>query len=403
MSLSRRSKHSMRPQAFLLLRNFYRMVFSCLLLFFTGFLSAEEKEGVDEEKVVVLPYGTEYKGDYFATGSSVEISGTVNGDVYVFAEQVIIDGIVNGDVLGSGGSIDISGKVTNNCRLIAGQILISGDIGKNVTAIAGNLQLLGSASIGNNLVAIAGNVDLSSKIGYDATVIASNLRVSSQIKHDLQGYVGQMRVTSKAVINGNLDYRAHNPIWIEPGAVIRGTTTHHPSFVHELVEGTWIQGFLVGSKVLAMLMNFIYTFVVAAILIKIFPKNLEAAIHALDEHPFKSFSYGLMLLILLPLASLVLLMTILGVPFALTLIALNIIYFYTAKVYCIFWGSNWIFGKLKMKPNRLPIFFLGSIIYFCLAAIPVFGTILALVAMLFGIGAGALAQSKRNFFRTKPS
>ncbi len=211
-----------------------------------------------------------------------------------------------------------------------------------------------------------------------------------------------MRITSRAVIDGDLDYRSSTPAWIEQGAVIKGAITHHPSFVHELVKGTWIQGLLVGSKVLAILMNFLYTFVIGVILIKMFPKNLEAALQALKVHPFKSLSYGLMLLILLPLASLILLMTILGVPFALTLMAANVIGFYTAKVYSIFAASNWLFGKVGLKYNRLPSFFCGTLLYFALAAIPVFGTVVAFAAMLFGLGAGVLAQTKRGVF-SQPS
>jgi hypothetical protein len=305
---------------------------------------------------------------------------------------------VNGDLLGCAGAIDISGKVTHNCRLLGGQILISGEVGKNVTAIGGNLQLLSSASLGGNLVATAGNVELAAKIGSDATVVASNLRISSQINNDLQCYVGRMRVTSKAVIGRNLEYRSNAPAWIEEGATVRGQTIYHPSFVHELVKGTWIQGLLVGSKIVAILMNFIYTFVIGVILIKIFPKNLESALHELKKHPLKSLSYGLMLLILLPLASLLMLMTILGIHFALTLIALNIIGFYTSKVYCIFLASNWIFGKVGMKANRLPSFFLGLVIYFCLTFVPIFGTILAFAFMLLGLGAGVLSQGKRGIF-----
>lgn len=379
------------------------LILSCFIFLFTAFLSADEKEQAEQQKIVILPSGSVYDGDYFAFGSSVEISGTVNGDIYALAEQVIIDGIVNGDVLAAGGSIDISGKVKHNCRLIGGQILISGEVGNNITAIAGNLQLLSSSSVGGNIVATAGNVDLAAKIGSDATVLASNLRVSSQIKKDLLGFVGQMRLTSRAMIGGDLDYRTNTPIWIENGAIVRGTMTHHPSFVHELVKGTWIQSLLVGSKVLAILMNFIYSFVIGIVLIKIFPKNLDAALQALKSHPFKSITYGIMLLVLLPLAALILLMTILGVPFALTLIAANIIGFYTAKVYCVFWASNWMFGRLGLKASRLPIFFLGLIVYFGLTAIPIFGTILAFVAMLFGLGAGVLAQYKRSFFHMNSS
>lgn len=369
--------------------------FLCSLLCIPILLFADKKASGEQQKVTVLPSGAIHKGDYFATGSSVEISGTVNGDVYVCAEQVIIDGVVNGDVLAAGGSVDISGKVTNNCRLLAGQILVSGEVSKNVTALAGNLQLLSSAVVHGNLVAIAGNADLAAKIGADASIIASNLRVASQVKENLYGYVGQMRLTSKATIGGDLDYRTNTPLWIEEGAVVHGKITHHPSFFHELVQGTWIQSLLVGSKVLTTLMNIIYTFVLGLLLIKLFPKSLEAAIHSLKNHPFKSLSYGVMLLVLLPLASILLLMTVLGAPFALTLIALNVIYFYTAKIYCILWATNWTFGKMGVRANRLSTFFLGLLIYFGLTAIPIFGTIVAVIAMLFGVGAGVLGQAKR--------
>jgi len=379
-----------------------KCIFLFILYFATG-LHAEDDAKYKEQSVIVLPANEVHNGNFFAAGPSVEISGTVNGDVYVFAEQVLIDGTVNGDVLGCSGSFDISGTVLHNCRLAAGQILISGTIGNNVTAIAANLQLLSSASIGGSLVATAGNVDLAADIGSDATIVASNLRLSSRINKDLQGYVGQMRLTSKAYVGGNLDYRCSSPAWIDPGATIVGTVTHHPSFVNKLVKGTWIQGLLVGSKVLGILMNFLYTLVIGILLIKMFHKNLDAALLVLNKHPFKALSYGIMLLILLPLATLILLMTILGVPFALTLMAVNIIGFYTAKVYCIFWGSNWVFGRFHFKHNGMPAFFCGTIIYFILTAIPVFGTIVAFAAMLFGLGAGVLAQAKRGIFTEQSS
>lgn len=363
--------------------------------------SLHAESDTPHRNVIVIPAGTVYNGDYFAVGDSVEISGTVNGDVYIFASQAIIDGVVNGDVLGCGGSFDISGNVRNNCRIGAGQILISGAVGNNVTAVAGNLQMLSSATIGGGLVATAGNVDLAATIAKSVTVVASNLRISSAIRGSVEAYVGQMHITSRAKIGGSIDYRSSDLAWVEQGASIQGKLTHHPSFVRELVHGTWIQGLLVGSKVVAVLMNFFYTLVVGIILIKVFPKNLDAALGVLKKTPWKALSYGLMLLVLLPLASLVLLMTILGVPFALTLIAANIIGLYTAKIYSILWTSNWLFGKMKFKANRYPTLLLGLIVYFALVQIPVFGTILAFASMVIGLGAGVLAQVRNNIFSFK--
>jgi hypothetical protein len=379
-----------------------RLIFLSLafLCFFFSGLHADVSP--EEKSVVVLSANEVYEGNYFACGTSVEISGTVNGDVYIFAEQVVVDGTINGDLLCCGGSVDVSGKVLHNCRMAGGQILISGTVGNQVTAVAGNLQLLPSATVGGSLVAVAANSDLAAGIGSDVTLIASNVRLSSHIRKGVQGLVGNLRVTSRALIGGDLDYRSSNDAWIEPGATILGAVIHQPSFVHEFVKGTWIHKFLVGSRVLAVLMNFLYTFVVGVFLVKMFSKNLESALHVLKEQPLKSLVAGIMLLVLLPLVALILLMTILGVPFALTLVATTIIGFYTAKVYSIFWMSNWLFGKVGLKPNRLPLFFCGTVLYFCLTVIPVFGLIVAFAAMLFGLGAGVLAQTRRGGLFNSP-
>ena len=375
-----------------------------LILFLLSFcLFAEAIQSQEPSKepqdMIVLPARTVHKGDYFAMGDSVEIAGEVDGDVYLLASQAVIDGKVTGDILVLGGSVEISGEVLNNVRAVAGQILISGKVKNNVTAVGGNVQLLSSANIGGNVVIVAGNVDLSAQIGSDATVVASNLRISSQIKNKVQAYVGQMRITSRSQIGGNVDYRSSNQAYIDEGAEIGGSVTMHSSLMQELTRETWIEGILVGSKVAAMLMNFLYTLVVAIILLKVYPRNLESTLEILHKRPWKALGFGLVLLIALPLTALVLLMTILGVPFALTLLAANVIGLYTAKVYSIFWASNWLFAKIGMKAGRLSTFCSGQVCYFALTAIPIFGLLIAFAAMLFGLGAGVLAQTKRSLFQ----
>lgn len=372
-----------------------------LALLFTSVISAADKEIIKKESVVILASNEVHNGDFFAVGRSVEISGTVNGDLYVLSGQVIIDGVVNGDVLAVGGSIVISGKVTHNCRLVGGQVLVSGEIGNNVSVLSGNLQLLSTASLGGSLVAASAIVDTAASIQADATLVAANVRVSSYIHQNLQGYVGKLRITSKSVIDGDVDYRSNTPASIDEGALILGTVIYRPSIVHKIMNTTWIHQLFMGSKVLVTLMNFIYTFVVGVLLIKLFPTNLTAALHSLNQRPLKSFFYGVLLVILLPLVFLLLLITILGVPFALALMAFNIMGFYTAKVYSILWTSNWIGGKVGMQKNSLWSFFCTVIIYFGLGAVPVLGSILALVAMLFGLGAGITAQNKHGVFSQK--
>ena len=316
--------------------------------------SSEHSERTVEEysDLVILPAGTVVEGDYFAMGDRIGISGTVKGDVYVSGGQIFIDGRVEGDVLAAAGSIDVSGEVINSIRAIAGQIQVSGYVGHNITVVAGNAEFTPSAKIRGNLVCGAGNVDLAGYVGSNVSIAASNLRISSKIDGNLQAFTGDMRLTSKTHIGGNAEYRSNTVAFIDSKAKIDGVIIRHPSMFEDLFKGTIVHSLLVGSKVAALLMNFLYTLAVGLILIRIFPRKLETALDVLHERPWKALAYGVLLLVLLPLVSLILLMTILGVPFALTLIALNIIGFYTAKVFTIFWASDALSTKIGFKKTE---------------------------------------------------
>lgn len=372
-----------------------RLVAFLFSLFFPLFSFGDEA-AVKEEDFLVLPKGSVHLGDYFILEDNVEISGRVEGDLYVLAKQAFIDGHVTGDLLILAGNVEMSGKVDNNVRVLGGQIAISGTVGHNTTAVGGNVQLFSSANLLGNLVAVAGNVDISSSVGGDATVVASNLRLSSAIKDDLEAHVGKLRLTSNASIGGNLDYKSSAAAFIDPGATIGGKVNYHPSVVQDLLSGRWIHGLLLGSKVAAFLMNFLYTFVIGLICIRLFSGNLHRALTALSEQPWKALGYGLMLLILLPLVSLILLMTILGAPFALTLIALNVIGFYTAKVFSIMWVSDAFFKWRRWRTKREIVFLIGLSVYFALTSIPILGFFIAFTAMLFGLGAGVIASARNR-------
>jgi hypothetical protein len=375
---------------------FKKIAVLLLLLLCSSTYAAGEKES----GMVIFPAGSTHQGDYFAFGKSIEISGTINGDLYVMGSQVYIDGIIKGDVLALAGSIELSGDVSGNVRMLTGQGLISGIVGHNATLVGGNIQLISSGGVGGNVVCAAGNADIASDVGGSVTLAASNFRLSSAVTKNVTSYVGQMRITSRARIGGNVDYSSSSQAYIDPQAKIAGSIDHHPSLFSELLNGKLMQGLLVGSKVAALLMNFIYTLVVGCVLLKLYPKSIDHALHGLRHKPWKALTFGVMLLILLPLASLLLLMTILGAPFALTLLALNVVGFYTAKVVPILWVSNTYCTKIGLKPNKIPAFTCGLLLYFILASIPFLGTVIAFAAMLLGLGAGALTQTSRKLKHT---
>ena len=239
---------------------------------------------------------------------------------------------------------------------------------------------------------IVGNGELEGVVEGNATALAAQLKVSGLIENNLRSFVGKLRVLPSAHIKGDLKYRSNETASIDPKARIGGTVLYHRSIFRDLMDVPLIQGLVIGSKVATFLMNFIYTFVMGIIIIRMFPRKLSKALHALQEDPLKSLYYGAILLVLFPLASLILLATVIGAPFALTLIALNIVTFYTVKIFTILWIANRLFAKWKWKKNGVMTLFSGQVLYSLLVAIPFVGIFFAFLTMVFGLGAVAVAQ-----------
>lgn len=355
----------------------------------------------EEPEIIVLPKNVVHRGDYTISGKNIEISGIVEGDVLAFGSQIFIDGEVKGDVLVAGGNVRVSGNVWQNVRLIGGQAILSGSIGRNVTLVSGNTEFSSSSRVGGNVLAVAGNLELDGSIGGNAKVFASNLRVSNAIAGTLKAYAAQLRLTSKADIARNFEYWSNTIALIDPSARIRGEIVHHPSFLYQLTHSKFFKSIKFGSKFVAVIMNFLYSFVTGILLMYFFYPKLNRSLDMLSNRPIESFIYGLLVLILLPLICLMLIMTILGVPFGLTLLAVNVVGFYTAKIVSILWVVRRVFSRWKYERHKKLYFSLGLVAYFMILSIPYAGALVSLIAMVFGIGAVVLGGLEKKVARKR--
>jgi len=361
--------------------------FLSLLLATTTLLFAKDKDGF-----VVLPQGVVYEGDYFATGGSIEISGDVKGDVYAFGSHVVVDGKVEGDVIASGGTIEIGGEVLGSVRIAGGQVELTGTIGRNVTLMGGNIQLSERGLIKGNAVITGGVVEIAGRVGKNLTLTASRARVSGSVGKNIKAYIGSLRLSSRAEVGGDLEYSSSEEANISPGSEIKGGTIYHPSAVRQIFKGEWRKGFILGTRFVGILMNFLFSFVIGLVIIKFFPRRVKGALTLLEKRPWKAFWVGILTTILLPIACLILFITILGFPIALALVALSLLGFYSAKTFPVLYFANRIFPKIGLKKNSLMTFFSGLVAFFILQQAPVLGTLLSLAFLFLGLGAVLLGR-----------
>lgn len=363
------------------------------IVFFAFSSLAAQDEG---REYMVLPEGTVHQGDFFAAGEVIEISGKVEGDVYAMGSQILVDGLVTGSVIAMGGTVEISGKVEGSARLMGGQVEINGQIGRNVTILAGNIQIVAQASIGKNAVLSGGIIDISGDIGEDLTMSATMARLLGNIGRNVDAYVGQMRIGSRADIKGNLVYRSSQEAHIDDGAAIEGQVVFKRSVITRIFGGEWKRGWIFGTRFIGLFMNFIYSFVIGILLLKLFPQRLQRALKTLKVKPWKSFWLGVAVVILLPLACLVLFITILGFPLAIALVAFTLLGFYAAKIIPILLITNKFFHKIKWKENSLWGLAIGLILFFVFVQIPYLGAALSAIFTFLGLGAITLGRIRQK-------
>ena len=361
------------------------MVFRYLLILLLFPLSLFALE--DDDDLMILPRDKVVHGDLKIVGKTVEISGTIEGDLYVMASQVYIDGVVKGDVICCTGLLDISGTVERDVRGVCGQAVFGGDIGRNVSVACASLEMATTGHIMGNLLVFTGSCDILGDIDKNVSVFASFLRFSGTIMGKLSAHVGSLRITSKAKVAGGIEYYSNEMARIDSGAVIEGKMVHNPSFIYTMASNGWIKKLKLGSKIAGSLMNFFFTLIMGLILISYFRPKLDKCAEVIHKRSGHSLITGIVVIIVLPVVALVFLISIVGAPFALGIIALNVIGFYSAKIVTLYYVGVRILKRWRFKEHPRRYFVMLLIIYSLLSLLPYIGWIMSVLFMLLGIGA----------------
>lgn len=369
------------------------------ILVFAWFATPLFAQDNSQKRQVVLEKGEIVNKDYFASGDSVTISGTVNGDAYVAGGTILVDGTINGDLLAAGGTITIHGPVTHNIRVAGGTITISSPVGGNITAGGGNIQISEVAKVTGSLVAGGGNLDIAGPIGRGMTVGAGTLRISNTVGGDVLAGTEQLSLGNGARISGNLNYWSKNTLTRATDATVAGQLMQHapPKQFAEVkpkpVTPTLLAG-LGGFLVLFKLIELAGVAIFGAILIRFAPNFLGRVTKTTEAEPWKALLVGFVTIAAAPILVIVLFVTVIGAPIALfTLALLGIVFFFTKIAAAAFIGSKTL-ELLKKKGNAYGAFLLGLFIITIVRFIPILGWVVAGIAYLMALGGLILAKAK---------
>ncbi len=377
------------------------IIFTFLALFTFIFpLSSFASENFVSKDNVFLQKDETVNSDYYAAGGSVFIDGTVVGDAYVAGGNVVVNGLINGDLLTAGGNISINGRVTGNVRAVGGQVVVNGQVDRNVTVAGGSVSLQQPAIVNGSITVVGGNLLIASPIGKGAVLAGGQVNINNVIGGDVRVSAEQLTVLQNAKINGGLTYWSPNQAHIVQFTVKNGVTFHKT----ELKENNYqkpsrekIAAAAAGIGVFWIIVSFCASFLVGLILLHFVPVFMKDIKDTITTSLLKSMGVGFITILLFPFAIVVLLITLIGIPFA---ALLGVAFVLVALLNQIF--IAYALGKKLLPTGNALSLFAGLVVYSVVSWIPVIGWMFNALALF--VGMGALVQVKKKLYdslRTK--
>lgn len=330
-------------------------------------------------------------GNYYAAGTNVTIDGRVTGDVFCAGQSIVINGTVEGDVICAGQSVSVGGTVGGDLRVAASDINIRGTIERGATVAAANVSIEKDARVGWDVLIAAANVQIRGELGRSLLGGGANYVLGGKINGDVDLYMdsGSMKnksyglsVGDTAVIGGRLAYRSVTDADISEKAQISGEVTRKTIKQHGMKK-SGIAGFFT-----VFALSVLSALAVGWVLIRLWKTPSVEMTENMFAKFWPALGFGSLVFILTPIVVIILAITLIGIRLAFLLIWTWLIVLMLSKVVAgIAVGRLLLRNFWTAKKDSLNLaMFIGIIISWLVFYIPIFGGLLSIAAILWGMG-----------------
>ena len=317
----------------------------------------------------------------YTAGGAVTVTSNVTGDLVAAGGNVLVQGDVEEDLMAGGGTVIVNGKVGGDIRIGGGNVTITAAVGGDVLAGGGTITLANSAQVSGDLVLGGGAVLIDAPIAGDVRIGGGSVNINSRIGGDVIIEADQELVFgSKSVITGKIKYRGVKEAVIEEGAQISEIE------FSKLARKGGAKG-AVGGIAGAVVWT-IGMIIAGLLLLKFFRRRVRTVVDRAFDRPWLNLGIGFLFAVALPVAGVILLITIVGVYAALILFAwLGLIYLVVSVIAAMFLGATILRWLKKSEGLRWTTLVLGAVLLMILKFIPFVGWLACLVIWLIAFGA----------------
>jgi cytoskeletal protein CcmA (bactofilin family) len=340
-------------------------------------IAAEVRNGT---AAVVAP-GETLDDDLFATGQTVTVAGRVTGDVFAVGQTVVVTGTVDGDLIAAAQQVVVDGTVDGDVRAAGAVVTVNGRVGRSVTSLAQQVNISSGGRVGGSLVAAGETISAFGPVGRGITAGGGTLQLGGPVGGKVLAWAETLSLGPNTRIAGDLEYRSERQADI-PSGTVGGRVQYAPiereARREPVLNGLFDFGglvWLVGSAILG------------ALAVTLAPRASARAVELGRQQPLPTFGLGLLALFAVPVAALLIGVTLVGLPLALAVAAL-----YWLGLMLAWPALGLVVGtEVARRARREPMPVLGAllvglIVLHLVTHLPIVGGLVSFLGLAFGLG-----------------
>lgn len=288
--------------------------------------------------------------------------------------------VSNGLLLAAGNTLQLNSETEYS--FIFGNTIDFAGHSKRDLFMAGNIITLNrEAEIDRDVFAAGNELVVDTDINGDLAVSAEKVIIkNSKIGGNVNLDAAEIVFDGKVEIAGALTYNDNAEVTGLDNASYNSIEAYHVAEVN--------QAALVMAAIYGKILSVAGLFIVMAVLGAIYHKLHDKVAEQSDANRTgMNLVAGLVVLVVVPVISLLLLMTIVGAPLAIILLALYVVMIYLSQGFAGMWLGHLIIEKVfKSKANIYAEAFVGILILGLLALVPYLGVATGFLGLVLGLG-----------------
>jgi cytoskeletal protein CcmA (bactofilin family) len=328
---------------------------------------------------ITVAKGETVNDDLLLMGDNFIIEGNVDGDVYAFGNNITVTGTINGNLITAGSHVDLHGTVTGSVLSAGSNVFIDGRVERSLLGAGSSVTLDGTGSVGRSVIAAGDHVNIVGTVGRGMLAGGNQVTVSGQIGQELRVWASNLRIAAPAVVNGPVTYTGQHEAQVENGARTGELTYYHAETNYQQVN--WMPRMWTFLKFVGFL-------AIGLIFLALFPSLRRSFPALFIEKPWQVPLTGFLALVAFPIALVIVMMTIIGIPLGLLSMVLAPALAYFGQVLTSFAAARLLADQLDFMRNwAWPVLFAaGALVTTVLTQLPGFGWFFTAAFLFYGLG-----------------